>query len=56
MKDVNAYYTSFNNTNNKKDYLKYGLMNEFGSNLEQSNRKKYKEEDIIKTNCNHKRK
>ena len=36
---------------NRKDYLKYGLLNEYGLNLDRINNY-YKEENIIKRKCN----
>ncbi len=55
MKEENSYLTSFNDNNNSLDYKKFGLFNEYGLNLDRTN-KCYKEEDIIKKKCNIKNK
>ena len=34
MKEKNNYFTSFNASENKFDYLKYGLTKDFGPNIE----------------------
>ena len=47
MKNVNGYYCSYNDSDKRIDFLKYGLLNEFGYNIE--NKKSiYNEENIIK--------
>ncbi len=56
MKEVNCYFKGFNETENRLDYLKYGLFNEFGYNLTGSNKEEYNEEKIIKKVCNPKHK
>lgn len=48
MKEINRYYKSYSDKNNKSDYLKYGILNLYGPNLEASSREKYNEEEIIK--------
>lgn len=53
MKNKNNYYEGFNGSSKRIDYLKYGMLNEFGFNLDSSTKKEYDEESIIKTTCNH---
>lgn len=48
MKEINRYYKSFSETNKKSDYLKYGLLNEYGPSLDESNKEVYNEEEIMK--------
>jgi len=50
MKEVNKYYSSYKESEKRIDYLKYGILNEYGYNLESSNSEKYNEEFIIKKN------
>lgn len=50
MKEVNGYLKGFNNSNKRIDYLKYGLLNDYGLDLD-SSLNFYNEEAIIKTNC-----
>ena len=54
MKEENIYYIGYSDTEYSLDYIKYGLLNEYGLNLDRQN-KCYKEEDIIKRKCNIKR-
>lgn len=51
MQEENGYYKGYTETGNNLDYLKYGLFNQYGLNLDRWN-KCYKEEDIIKRKCN----
>lgn len=51
MKNENNYNKGYAETENNLDYLKYGLFNEYGLNLDRAN-KCYKEDDIIKKKCN----
>ena len=51
MKEENNYNRGYSETENSLDYIKYGLLNEYGLNLDRWN-KCYKEEDIIKKKCN----
>lgn len=51
MQEKNGYYKGYTETEETLDYLKYGLLNEYGLNLDRWN-KCYKEEDIIKKKCN----
>ena len=51
MKEENGYNRGYTQTESNLDYLKYGLLNEYGLNLDRTN-KCYKEEDIIKRKCN----
>lgn len=54
LKKENNYHKSYTETGNTIDYLKYGLFNNYGPNIDRSN-KFYKEEEIIKKRCNIKR-
>ena len=54
MKEENNYNRGYSETENSLDYIIYGLLNEYGLNLDRQN-KCYKEEDIIKRKCNIKR-
>lgn len=51
MKDENSYFKGYTESDNTLDYKKYGLLNDFGLNLDRTS-KCYKEEDIIKRKCN----
>ena len=51
MKEINAYFKGYNGSQDKLDYLKYGLFNDRGLNLGSIN--EYNEEEIIKKKCNH---
>lgn len=53
MKEINRYYESFTDTSSRIDYLKYGILNDYGLNPGHS-KECYNEEKIIKTRCNHK--
>lgn len=55
MKEVNCYYKGYSENNNKIDYIKYGLLNEFGNDLERKNVEVYNEDKITKIFGNHKR-
>ncbi len=48
MKEIDRYYKSFSETNKNIDYLKYGLLNEYGPNLEAANKEVYNEDEIMK--------
>ena len=48
MKEVNKYFIGYNETENKIDYIKYGILNEFGYNVDSSLNEIYNEEKIIK--------
>ncbi len=52
MKKIDGYCKGFNNSDKRIDYLKYGLSNEYGLDLEKDNINYYNEENIIKTHCN----
>ncbi|MCM1053035.1 MAG: hypothetical protein NC483_03590 [Ruminococcus sp.] len=52
MKEINGYYKGFNSSDKRIDYLKYGLFNEYGLDLEKDSISYYNEEKIIKTSCN----
>ncbi len=56
MKNLNKYYTSYNGNENRIDYLKYGLLNEYGYSPDNKEPNYYNENNIIKTNCNHQHK
>lgn len=51
MKETNSYYKGYVENDNRLDYLKYGLLNEYGLNLDR-NINYYDEEQIIKKKCN----
>lgn len=51
MKEENNYLKGYMETNNTLDYKKYGLLNDYGLNLDRCN-KCYNEENIIKKKCN----
>ena len=51
MNKEDYYKMGFTDTGNYLDYLKYGLLNEYGLNLDRINNY-YKEENIIKRKCN----
>ncbi len=51
MKETNSYYKGYVESDNRLDYLKYGLLNEYGLNLDR-NINYYDEEQIIKKKCN----
>ncbi|MCI8671729.1 MAG: hypothetical protein HFI36_06875 [Bacilli bacterium] len=53
MKDVNCYYEGFVESDKRIDFLKYGLLNDFGPNLEKNKNNIYNEDKIIKKVCNH---
>lgn len=52
MKEVNNYYEGYNESVLKIDYLKYGLLNEFGCNG-RLKKEEYNEDKIIKKVCKH---
>ncbi len=54
VKEENNYGRGYTETENSLEYKKFGLLNEYGLNIDRSN-KCYKEEDIIKKKCNIKR-
>lgn len=56
MKEVNGYYKSYNEQNNHLDYLKYGLNNEYGPNINHYEKECYNESELIKTKCHTKKK
>ena len=51
MKSVNNYNRGYTETENSLDYLKYGLLNNYGPDLDRMP-KYYNEENIIKKRCN----
>ncbi len=55
MKEINCYYKGYSESNNRIDYLKYGLLNEYGNELERKDKEFYNEDKIIKVFGNHKR-
>lgn len=55
MKDVNLYYRGYSKSDNRMDFLKYGVLNEFGYNFGLEKMEFYNEEKIIKKVCNHKK-
>ena len=54
MKKENSYGNGYTESDSSIDYIKFGLINEYGLNIDR-NTKYYKEEDIIKKKCNIKR-
>ncbi len=55
MKEVNGYYKGFRGNDNRLDYLKYGLLNEFGFDFDSSVKEGYNEDKIIKTQSDHRK-
>lgn len=51
MKNINKYSTSYQESNNHLDYLKYGLLNEYGPSLNSYDKQSFNEEDIVKKKC-----
>lgn len=51
MKNKNYYYEGFNGSEKRIDYLKHGLLNDFGYNLNFNFKEQYDENKIIKTDC-----
>ncbi len=51
MNKQNGYKEGYTETLNSLDYKKYGLLNEYGYNIDRSS-KSYHEDDIIKKKCN----
>ncbi len=55
MREVNLYYQGYFETDKKIDYLKYGLLNEYGYNMGLKPKEYYNEDKIIKkSNCHKK--
>ncbi len=52
MKEINNYLKSFNGSEKKLDFLRYGLFNERGSIIDNSPKKRYKEEALQKIEYN----
>lgn len=52
MKNKNSYYEGFNGSEKHIDHIKYGLLNEFGYNINFNSKEQYDENKIIKTECN----
>jgi len=52
MEQINGYYGSYNETGKHIDYIRYGLLNEFGYNINRKERECYNEDKIIKKTCN----
>lgn len=51
MRNQNKYYEGFNGSKKRIDTLKYGLLNEFGYNLDYNAKEQYDENKIMKTEC-----
>ena len=51
MKNVNHYYKGYKESDSKINYIKYGLLNEFGYNIDSNPKEEYNEEKIIKKIC-----
>lgn len=49
--EQNSYFRGYTESDNRLDYLKYGLLNDFGLNLDRY-KSDYKEDNIIKKKCN----
>ena len=49
--EENNYFRGYTESDNRLDYLKYGLFNEFGLNLDRC-KNGYKEDNIIRKKCN----
>ena len=47
----NNYFRGYMESDNRLDYLKYGLFNEYGLNLDRC-KNGYKEDNIIRKKCN----
>ena len=52
MKDVNCYYEGFVESDKRIDFLKYGLLNDFGPNLEKNKNNIYNEDKIAPSKIN----
>ncbi len=50
MKEVNGYYKGYSNSTDRLNFLKFGVLNEFGLDLGYS-KKYYHEDDIVKHKC-----
>jgi len=48
MKKPNYYYQSYDDKGNSLDKIKYGLLNEYGPNINRQEKEFYSEEKIIK--------
>ena len=55
MKEVNGYYSTYSENDRRIDFLKYGLLNEFGPSLNRKTKETYCENKIIKKECNNRR-
>lgn len=49
MTNKNRYYEGYNGSDNRIEFLKYGLSNEFGYNLNYNQKEQYNENKIVKT-------
>ncbi len=45
---MKKYYQTYNETDKKIDYLKYGILNNFGPNIDRCPKEEYNEEKITK--------
>lgn len=52
MKEVNKYFQGYKESTNRIDYLKYGLLNDYGYNIDRTTKEQYNEEEITKRVCN----
>ena len=48
-----GYFEAYSESDNRMDYLKYGLLNEYGYNINRMEKESYNEDKIIKKMCNH---
>ncbi len=51
VQGLNKYYQGFSGNEEKIDYLKYGLFNERGFNIDSSGKEKYDNKKVLRTNC-----
>jgi hypothetical protein len=50
MKNKNQYYEGFNGSEEKIDFLKHGILNDYGLNINHNTKEIYNENKIIKIN------
>lgn len=53
MNNSKGYFKSYDESDNRIDYIKYGLLNEYGYNTDRKENQGYNEDKIIKKMCNH---
>ncbi len=52
MRILNNYSSGYTKLNNETEIKKYGLLNEFGYNIDCSVKENYNPDKIIKSTCN----